>query len=122
MSSPFDHFKRINLGYEEPDYENGPEFLGFISDLYYSNHKDTVFFAEASSMMNIPDRVKEQFWRGVTIKYNRPWRWPKNDRDERIENIMKWFDCSYEKACDTSDFLPNSTYSMLEKLHNDKKA
>jgi hypothetical protein len=114
--TPFDFVKAINAGRNILDDDVNPDdYVPFIVNKAFSNHIDTILYANDMNMMSqLP--VKAQFQYLInTIKPKKRFGWVKSEQNADLELVQNVYQCNKQKARQILSLLSKDELQALRK-------
>jgi hypothetical protein len=111
--NPFDFVTSIN-NHVRIDLDK--QYDQFLVTRHFSHFIDSVMYAhEAATFNNMKNDLHYDYLFNSIGKKNRYLKWPKSVKDEEIEVISEYYDCSYEKAKELKTVLSEEAMNYIRE-------
>lgn len=99
--TPFDFIESINnTGEYLLNDETDKQYVPFVVNRGMSFGRDTIMFAnEINKYSFLPKNMQYEFLLNIVKKKKRYNKWIKQPRSDYIDEVMEWYQCSFQKAC-----------------------
>lgn len=119
MSNPFDFVNAILVNKKQLiiDDETEKEYNSFITNRALSYYLDTVMMAaEMNIRPQLDNKLQNDFLLNTIRSYKRPFaKWIKNEKNEDIECVKKYFNLSDRKAHDVVRLLSKEQIKTIKE-------
>lgn len=121
--SVFDYVNEINNGKQnllalDPSLKSS--YNSFMINRALSQHHETVIAAQIMNYYHELDKDMQFEYLIQTIpKGKRFAKWAKEDKYEHLDDIMRWYKCSKQKALEIIELLDTNEVLRIHKMLND---
>jgi hypothetical protein len=115
LSNPFKHINAIS-NHEKQEIDES--YNQFLINRFFSYHIDTILYAAeaASFCQDIDNSLHREYYLNSVKKRKRYSKWYKSEKEENLEIISEYYNCSINKAMDILRILSEEQLEYLKKM------
>jgi len=123
--TPFGQIKRIDKEDRPPTEEELKSYVGYVTEMNYSNYSGTAGIAGLATMLRVPNKIHELFFRSIIAKgQKRKFFWPKAEqqaKEKRAAFVKDRLNLNSSKSFEIEELIPNEVLDKLINIYENKQ-
>lgn len=120
-TTPFDFIKSVSYT-KKYIFDDNIDYNSYVVNKGLSNYADCILYCnEVNLHHNISDKMNYDYYFNILRKKNRYSEWYKNNSKDKIEVIMKYYNCNPSVASQYLRCMSKEDYDYINNKVSNKK-